>query len=206
MAEKSMAAVIVVDFQADFTELHNGALAVPGTGEDYVQLVVMETGNYKRQSLPIIATRDYHPANHVSFYASHAAKKPLDVVEIDGRRQILWPKHCVQGTHGADILLPEPLIDHVITTANRPEFESYSAFRDDGGKETGLKSLLDDMGANHLIVYGLATDYCVKETVIHALEQNYGVTLVMSLCRGITPESTEKAVAQMKATGARILQ
>jgi nicotinamidase/pyrazinamidase len=204
MAEKSRAAVIVVDFQADFTEVHSGALAVPGTREDYVELVVRETENFRKQGLTIIATRDYHPSDHVSFYTNHPGKKPMDIIQIAGRRQILWPEHCVQGRSGAEILLPEALIDHVITTANRPEFESYSAFRDDGGQETGLKKLLDDLGANNLIVYGLATDYCVKETVIHALEQNYDVTLMMRLSRGITPETTQKAVAAMKAAGATI--
>jgi nicotinamidase/pyrazinamidase len=204
MSEKSQQAVIVIDFQADFTELRNGALAVPGTGRDYVDEVVSRTSEFKENGLPIIATRDYHPADHISFYTTHPGTKPLDVIQTHSGEQMLWPPHCVQGTPGAEILLSPDLITAVVSTADRPDAESYSGFRDDLGRESGLKSLLEDLGVKDLIVYGLATDYCVQATVTHAREEGYEVTLIKSLSRGITPEGTEAALEEMRAAGVRI--
>jgi nicotinamidase/pyrazinamidase len=197
-------AVIVVDLQADFTELKHGALAVSGTGKDYIELVLRETTQFKDEGLPIIATRDYHPQNHVSFYTNHPNKKPLDTVEVNGKTQVLWPPHCVQGTPGAEILLPIDAIDHIITTADKSEYDSYSSFVDDGGNKTGLQALLEKLSAGELIIYGLATDFCVKATVLHALELNYKVIVRQDLSRGITPETTKQALEEMRLSGARI--
>jgi nicotinamidase/pyrazinamidase len=204
MAKGNSRAVIVVDFQADFTELHEGALAVPGTGRKYVDEVIARTSDFKKRSLPIIATRDYHPADHISFYTSHPGAKPMDVIETHGHEQVLWPPHCVQGTPGAEILLPPDLITAVVSTADQPDAESYSGFRDDLGRDTGLKHILEELGVTDLIIYGLATDYCVQATVMHAREEGYEVTLVKSLSRGITPEGTDEAVEGMKAAGVKI--
>jgi nicotinamidase/pyrazinamidase len=197
--------VIVVDFQADFTELRKGALAVPDTGQDYVEEVIASTRRYKEQGLPILATRDYHPLNHISFYTRHEGKKAFDVIEVSGRKQVLWPPHCVQGTDGAKILLPSELITAVVSTGEDADFESYSGFRDDAGRDTGMKALLEGMGAAELIVYGLATDYCVRATVLHALEEGYAVVLISRLSKGITPESTRAALEEMQAAGAVIV-
>lgn len=204
MSDRGSEAVIVVDVQADFTEFRNGALAVPGTGSDYVEQVVARTREFREEGLPILATRDYHPPDHVSFFTRHPGKKPLDVIRIRDREQVLWPPHCVQGTPGAEILLPPEVITAVISTGNRAEFESYSGFRDDGGHDTGLKGLLREHGTRSLIIYGLATDYCVCATVLHALEENFDVTLLLDLSRGITPESTRKAIEEMRAAGAEM--
>jgi nicotinamidase/pyrazinamidase len=206
MTRRDAKAVIVVDVQADFTEYRNGALAVPDTGQDYVEETVEATRNFKNSGLPIFATRDYHPIDHVSFFTSHPGQKPLDVIRIGDREQVLWPPHCVQETPGAEILIPPDLITAVISTGDRSEFESYSGFRDDGGRDTGLKRHLEQIGAKDLIIFGLATDYCVKATAIHALEEGYGVTLLAGLSRGITPEGTKAALAEMKSAGAAIKQ
>ncbi len=200
----SQTAVIVVDFQADFTEFRNGSLAVASTGLDYVDLVIKETKKFKDLSLPIIATRDYHPPEHVSFYTNHPGKKVFDVVSVNAREQVLWPPHCVQGTPGVAILLPIDLIDHTITTADKPEFEGYSAFQDDGGRDTGLAALLNKLEATRLLVYGLAIDYCVKATVLHAVELGYEAVLLRRLSRGITPLGEQKAIKEMRSAGALI--
>ena len=134
MTRRDVQAVIVVDVQADFTEYRNGALAVPDTGQDYVENTVEATRNFKNSGLPIFATRDYHPVDHVSFFTSHPGQKALDVIRIGDREQVLWPPHCVQETPGAEILIPPDLITAVISTGDRSEFESYSGFRDDGGR------------------------------------------------------------------------
>ncbi len=206
MTRRDVQAVIVVDVQADFTEYRNGALAVPGTGQDYVENTVEATRDFKNSGLPIFATRDYHPVDHVSYFTSHPGQKSLDVIRIGDREQVLWPPHCVQGTPGAEILIPPDLITAVISTGDRSEFESYSGFRDDGGRDTGLKGHLEQIGAKDLIIFGLATDYCVKATVLHAIEEGYTVTLLASLSRGITPEGTKAAVEKMISAGAKIRQ
>lgn len=204
MDGRASKAVVVVDVQADFTEYRSGALAVPDTGQDYVEAVTEATRNFKNSGLPIFATRDYHPADHVSFFTSHPGKKPFDVIRIGDKDQVLWPPHCVQDTPGAEILIPPDLITAVVSTGDRSEFESYSGFRDDGGRESGLKRLLQDVGAKELTVYGLATDYCVRATVLHAMEEGFGVTLLAGLSRGITPEGTREALEEMQAAGAKI--
>jgi nicotinamidase/pyrazinamidase len=196
--------VIVVDVQADFTEYRNGALAISGTDAAYVEKVISRTRDFKDISLPIFATRDYHPADHVSFVTTHPGTKPLDVVMVEGREQVVWPPHCVQGTPGADILIPDDLITSVISTGAHSRFESYSGFRDDGGNDTGLQGELQRLGIKDLIIYGLATDYCVKATVLHALELNYRVKLLLDLSRGVAPDTTRAAIDEMKAAGAEI--
>jgi len=204
MSERQPLVVIPVHIQADFTELHSGSLAVPGTGQDYIDSVVAATIEYKQQGLTIVATIDYHPPNHVSFFTNHPGAKPFEVIRVGQVDQVLWPPHCVQGTPGARILVPRDLIDTVIETASDPIFDGYSGFRDDGGRETGLKRALLDLGAKKLIVYGLATDYCVRGTVLHALEEGFEVTLRLGLCRGIAADGTRSAVEEMTAAGAMI--
>jgi len=205
MLKEDTDAVIVVDMQADFTELHNGALAVPKTGRDYVLDVIERTREFKREGIPVVATRDWHPADHVSFFTSHAGAKPLDVVRVGEVDQTLWPPHCVQGTPGAEILIPADLITEVISSGSRREYDSYSGFKDDGGADTGLKATLEKLGAKRLMVYGLATDYCVRATVIHALKEGFEVTLDLGLSRGISSETTQAAVDEMKRFGAVIV-
>jgi nicotinamidase/pyrazinamidase len=204
MTDNKERAVIVVDVQADFTEYRNGALAISGTDAAYVEEVIGKTREFMELSLPIFATRDYHPADHVSFVTSHPGTKPLDVVVVEGRQQVVWPPHCVQGTPGADILIPEDLITSIISTGAHSRFESYSGFRDDGGNDTGLQGLLEKLGTKALIIYGLATDYCVKATVLHALELKYQVKLLLDLSRGVAPDTTRTAIEEMKAAGAEI--
>jgi nicotinamidase/pyrazinamidase len=202
MPEQNPVVVLVTDVQADFTQFRNGTLPVPGTGSDYVDEVVFRTRAYRDAGLSIVGIRDYHPADHMSFYTSHPGHKAFDAVRINDREQVLWPPHCVQGTSGAEILVPQDTFVARVSKGTRKDFDSYSAFKDDGGHDTGLNALLEEMGARHLIIYGLATDYCVKATVLHALQEGYGVTVVTRLCRGITPESAGAALEEMKMKGA----
>lgn len=198
--------VIVVDVQADFTELRSGALAVPGTDMDYIDDVRKATRRFQEQGLRIYFTLDWHPADHISFYTNNPGTEPLQEVEIEeGRRQIMWPPHCVQNTPGADILIDiEGPAERIQTGAN-PKFDSYSGFVDDGGNPTGLDRLLRRDGIKELIIYGLATDYCVKHTVLDAAALGYQVELLVNLCRGISPETTDSALKEMKARGVNII-
>ena len=90
MAKGSMA-VIVVDVQRDFTQMADGAIAVDGTDRGFIDKVRASTEMLKQAGLPILATQDWHPSEHVSFFTNHKGKKAFDVVTIQDRQQVLWP-------------------------------------------------------------------------------------------------------------------
>lgn len=192
---------IVVDLQGDFTEVKQGALAVAGTDEAYLESVRAACRRLFERGVALYATQDWHPADHISFFSSHPGKKPFEAVTIEGREQVLWPPHCVQGTANAEILLDPGLWRAVVKKGMDRRFDSYSGFRDDGGAETGLERLLKQDGIDHLLVFGLATDYCVKATALDAVRAGFRVTLVESLCRGVAPETSAAAIAEMKKAG-----
>jgi len=199
--------VIVVDVQADFTKLKSGALAVPGTDIHYIDDVYNATRQFQEQGLRIYFTLDWHPADHISFYTNNPGTEALQEVEIEeGRTQVMWPPHCVQNTPGADILIDIEGPAERVQTGSNPKFDSYSGFVDDGGNQTGLDRLLRRDGIKKLIIYGLATDYCVKHTVLDAVALGYQVELLVNLCRGISPETTDSALEEMKAKGVAIIR
>ncbi len=198
--------IIVTDVQADFTELRSGALAVPGTDAHYVNAVDAATRRYAAQGLSIYFTQDWHPADHVSFYTNHPGTKPLQIKEIDGRPQVMWPPHCVQNTPGAMILIATDGPSQKVRKGMDPKFDSYSGFADDGGRKTGLDNLLQRDGIKKVMIYGLATDYCVKATALDAIEAGYQVDLILDLCRGVSPDTTASALEEMAARGVAIIR
>lgn len=191
-------AVIVVDVQADFTESRSGTLAVPGTDNRYLDAVVRATRELSERGFPVFFTQDWHPGDHISFYTNHPGAEPFETVQINGRTQVLWPPHCVQETPGAEILIPAYFGDRIVRKGTDPRFDSYSGFADDGGKPTDLNDLLQREGIKKVIVYGLATDFCVKATVMDALKNGYSVQLFLDLCRGVSSATTETAVAELQ--------
>ncbi len=196
--------VIVVDLQGDFTTLHNGSLAVEGTDQSYIDDVLTSTKILKEKKYQIIATQDYHPPNHISFNTSHSDKQVYDIIDIDGRSQILWPPHCVQNSKNAEVLLPDNLASGIVQKGCDPRFDSYSGFFDDGGASTGLIDILKTNTTDTLIIYGLATDYCVKATVLDAVNEGFKVILIEDLCRGVAQDTTKIAIEQMRASGIQI--
>lgn len=211
-------AVVVIDVQEDFTQPNaykiekkkgkpiEGRLQVPNSGTEYVKSVIDATRLLKKKGFKIYATQDWHPQNHVSFASNHPVKKPFEQIPLKGApggMQTLWPDHCVVNTTGARILLPLTLFSGVIKKGNDPSHDSYSGFADDGGKETELNSILKKNGIKNLIIYGIATDYCVMATAIHGVERGYTVYLITDLSRGVDyPAGTVKeAVAKMKDKG-----
>jgi len=191
--------IIVVDLQADFTELKSGALAVAGTDAKYIDAVEKETRQFLKQGQPVYLTQDWHPANHVSFYTNNPGTEPMQIVEIEGRPQVMWPPHCVQNTSGAEILITTEGLTKTVRKGMNPRFDSYSGFTDDGGGKTDLNDLLRQDGIKNLIIFGLATDYCVKATVLDALEAGFQVELLLNLCRGVSSETTKNAIEEMTA-------
>lgn len=193
--------VVVVDIQGDFTTWKGGSLAAPASDERYVSEVEMATRRMKDRGFKAIATQDWHPANHVSFYTNHAGKKPLDVITVRGRPQVLWPPHCIQGSPGAEILIDNSLFDAVVQKGMDAQFDSYSGFEDQGGYRTALDNILKELGINRLVIYGIATDYCVRDTALHGIEYGYRVVVIEGLCRGIAPDTTEGAIREMEEKG-----
>ena len=194
-----MNALILVDIQNDF--LPGGALAVPH-GD---QVIAVANEQQTRFDL-IVATQDWHPADHQSFAANHDGKQVGDLVSLNGLPQILWPVHCVQGTHGADFApaLKRERWVRVFKKGLEREIDSYSGFFDNGhAKDTGLASWLRQQGVDSVYVLGLATDYCVKFTALDAVSLGFRTYLILEGCRGVNlqPKDTQRAVEEMSAAG-----
>jgi nicotinamidase/pyrazinamidase len=175
-------ALLIIDFQNDFTA--GGALAVPD-GDAIADRVneLLGSGDFDL----VVATRDWHPADHHSFKAQGGP----------------WPPHCVQGTHGAELhpSLERDAIDVVIDAGYRPELEGYSGF-----EKTELAATLREHDVDEVTVVGLATDYCVKETAADALREGLGVTVDREGIRGIDvkPGDSERALDELRAAGAKV--
>jgi nicotinamidase/pyrazinamidase len=193
--------VIVVYVQGDFTTYKNGSLAVAGTDKAFVDKVQKATAELSAKGYPIFGTQDWHPESHVSFFTNHADKKPFDVIKIEDRTQVLWPPHCVQGTENARVLVDNNLFLAVVKKGQDTRYDSYSGFQDDGGAKTEMNRILHKNGIKELIVYGIATDYCVKATAVDAADAGYKVTVIEGLSKGVAPETTAKALEEMKAKG-----
>ena len=205
-------AVIVVDVQKDFIE--GGSLAVPNSGQDYIEEVDIATRRLKSRGFKILATQDWHPEDHISFYTNRdvssitADTQAKPQPSEPERLQTLWPPHCVQYTEGAAILLStngeNKVVDAIIQKGANPKYDSYSGFQDDGGTETPLNEMLKLAGVKKVLIYGIATDYCVKATVMDALKRGYETALITSLCRGVRLDSTTLALHEMERAGAAI--
>lgn len=198
--------VVVVDLQADFTELKSGSLAVPGTDSNYVKGVRDALKAFFDKGARIYYTQDWHPANHVSFYTNNPGTEPMQIIEVAGKPQVMWPPHCVQGTAGSEILMPEEWARETVRKGTDRRLDSYSGFADDGGRKTALDGYLHRDGIKKLIILGLATDYCVRATVLDAVQAGYEVGLRLELCRGVTSDTTKKAIQEMEEKGITILQ
>lgn len=200
-----MQALLLIDIQNDF--LPGGALAVP-RGDEVVQVA-----NRLMQAHcadVVVATQDWHPPGHQSFASAHAGRQPLEVIELHGLQQVLWPDHCVQHTYGASLAaaLDSQHIVRVIFKGLDPQVDSYSAFFDNAQRHcTGLEHWLRTRGVCGLIVLGLATDYCVKFSVLDALALGFEVRVVLDGCRAVNldPADADRAIGQMRQAGARIV-
>ena len=197
-------ALLIVDVQNDFCP--GGALPVP-EGDAVVPLI----NQLSRLFRVVGATQDWHPEGHVSFAGSHPGKKPTETVLWEGREQVLWPDHCVQGSRGADL---HPALDtrplrFILRKGIRPGMDSYSGFLENDHKTTtGLSGLLRELGVRRILVAGLATDFCVRATVLDGIETGFRVAVLLDACRGvdIPAGNVKKALEEMKAKGARILE
>ena len=176
-------ALIVVDMQNDF--MPGGALPVP-EGDSIVPRLNEYIELFEGRALPVFFTRDWHPENHISF-KGHGG---------------IWPPHCVQNTEGAmfhkDMRMP---LDNkfIISKGTSPDFDAYSGFQG-----TVLDSLLRERGVTRVFVGGVATDYCVKNTVLGALNLGYSAILLLDGIKGVDvkPGDSERAIELMLDRGA----
>src|SRR3982751_932468 len=199
-----MNALILVDLQNDFVP--GGALAVQG-GDSIVPIV----NGLEAKFDIILATQDWHPANHGSFAANHAGKAVYDRIELNGLPQTLWPVHCVQNTTGAALVqaLEKGMISHIVQKGTDPGIDSYSGFFDNGHrKATGLGDYLKEQKVENVFVAGLALDYCVKFTALDAIQLGFKVHVIEDACRGVNlkPGDVATAVHEMQAAGVKMVR
>lgn len=199
-----MEALIVVDVQNDFCP--GGALPVPN-GDDVVPVI-----NRLGERFPVVvASQDWHPENHVSFASHHPGLRALDVIELDGQPQVLWPDHCVAGTWGADF---HPGLDTrpfrmIVRKGTDPRVDSYSAFRDNRrDRVTGLAGFLRELGVTRVTVVGLATDYCVAATAHDAVELGFAATVLLPACRAVAapPGHLEATLERLRQAGVGLVE
>ena len=199
-----MKALIIVDLQNDF--LPGGALPVPHGNE-----VIPVANKLQRHFELVLATKDWHPADHGSFAANHKGKKPGDRILLDGIEQILWPVHCVQNTRGAEFApsFDTSRIIHVFHKGIDPKIDSYSTFFDNAHRRhTGLAHYLEKRGIKDVYLMGLALDYCVKYSALDARHLGFNTHVILDGCRGIELESgdIDRALNEMKSAGAVLLK
>ncbi|GHC52179.1 bifunctional nicotinamidase/pyrazinamidase [Neogemmobacter tilapiae] len=174
-------ALIVIDIQNDFCP--GGSLAVAG-GDQIIEAVNALMDEFSC----VVLTQDWHPADHTSFADNHPGAAPFSLTEMPYGPQVLWPRHCVQGSKGAEFhpaLRTDPA-QLIIRKGFRAGIDSYSAFfENDKVTATGLDSYLRNRGISHVTLVGLALDYCVAYSAVDAAKLGYGVTVLESACRAI---------------------
>jgi len=185
-----MTALVLVDIQNDFLPegsfpVHDGDQILPVVNE----LVMLPFSC-------IVATKDWHPANHGSFAALHN-KQPGERIMLGGLEQILWPTHCVQNTPGAEFspALDTSRIQEVFFKGTNRNIDSYSTFFDNGHRRsTGLGKYLKSKGVHTIYIAGLTTEYCVESSVRDAYDKGYRVFVIQDATHTIDEKSHQHAV------------
>lgn len=196
-----MKALIIIDVQYDF--LPGGALAVDH-GNEIVQTINELQSEYDL----VVATQDWHPRGHKSFFTSHPNKKAFDEISLNGLNQVLWPEHCIQGTKGAE-LVPELLTDAIEAIFRKgmdKEIDSYSGFFDNGRKKsTGMADYLKGRGVTEVAVCGVAADYCVYYTANDALDLGFKSSIIARASKPINLERYEGVKKDFQLKGGTVI-
>ncbi len=204
MTQNKSRALIIVDVQYDF--LPRGALAVKD-GDLIIPIINAVQQKFDR----IVATQDFHPADHGSFASNHPGKSPGEFVELKGLSQILWPDHCVQHTKGSEFHkdLDQSKWEEVFEKGKDPLVDSYSGFFDNARKaKTGLGDYLKESGVKEVFICGLAQDYCVKFTALDAVSLGFETVLISDATKAVNlgPEDGEKALKEMAKAVVRFVK
>ena len=196
-----MNALILIDIQNDF--LSGGSLEVP-KGDEIIDNVNSIMDNYNI----VVATKDWHPKDHISFASNHKNKNVGQIIKINNLDQMLWPDHCIKDSKGSEF--PKKLNSHkihkIFYKGVDSDIDSYSGFYDNGKiRSTGLSNFLKKSNINQVDIVGLATDYCVKYSSIDAYNEGFKTKVLCSCVRGISVQTTETAFKEMKDKGISII-
>lgn len=195
-----MKTLVLVDVQNDF--MPGGALPV-SEGDAIVPVI---NGMLDRFDL-VVATQDWHPADHGSFASNHDGRQPFEVIDLDGLEQTLWPDHCVQGSPGAAFHpdLDMRPVEAIFRKGMDARIDSYSGFFDNGHrKSTGMAGYLRERQAHDLYFCGLAADICVHYTLMDALEGGFAATLIEPASRALDRQAFDKLKGRLIDAGGRI--
>lgn len=198
-----MKALLIVDIQNDFCP--GGALEVPD-GDKIIPTVNKLIDHFD----VVVQTQDWHPAGHSSFASSHDGKEPFDTVEMDYGTQVLWPEHCIQGSEGAEFHKDLNTLKSqvIIRKGFRKAIDSYSTFFENDQKTaTGLTGYLKQRGVTDLYTVGLATDFCVKWSILDGIGEGFNMHIVEDAVKGIDLNgSLDEAWDEMKKKGVKVTQ
>lgn len=197
-----MKALLIIDMQNDF--MPGGPLGVSGA-----DLLVPKINALIPQFPYVVASMDWHSEDHVSFADNHPGHTAGQTILVNHVPHILWPRHCVKNTRGADLTpgIKRESIDYFCYKGIDSDIESYSAFFDIAkGKSTGLDPHLKSHGITDLYLTGVATDYCVLFTALDALHLGYRVFVIADACRAVNlqPEDEERALHKIVTQGGTI--
>jgi len=196
-------ALIVVDVQNGFTP--GGNLAVTDADQ-----IIPLINRLARQFEMVVLTQDWHPEQHVSFADNHENKAPFETIELPYGTQVLWPKHCVQGTADAEFhpALDIPTAQLIIRKGFHPEIDSYSAFMEaDRKTPTGLNGYLKEHQIDTVYIVGIATDFCVAWTALDAVQMGFTTYVIEDACKAIDLNgSLQSAWQSMLAQGVQRIQ
>ncbi|WP_316822518.1 bifunctional nicotinamidase/pyrazinamidase [Pedobacter gandavensis] len=196
-----MNALIIIDVQYDF--LPGGPLGV-NNGDEIIQTINMLQSTYDL----VVATQDWHPIGHKSFYTSHSNKKPFEEISLNGVNQILWPEHCLQGTKGAELVteLSTNNIEAIFRKGMDKKIDSYSGFFDNARKKaTGMADYLKGRGITSVAVCGLAADFCVYYTASDALDLGFKSSIIDCATKPIDPKEFEEIKKHFQQKGGTII-
>ena len=196
-----MKTLVLVDIQNDF--LKGGSLAVP-EGEKIIKPINKIIKQYDL----VIATKDWHPKNHISFASNHQDKKIGDIINVNGVDQVLWPDHCIQNSYGSDFPLQLDIskLTKVVYKGSDANIDSYSGFFDNGHfRSTGLSDYLKSNDVNKIDYVGLATDYCLKYTAIDSVSEGFKTRVLINCIKGIEEKGCELALNKMKSKGVELI-
>ncbi|WLF83026.1 bifunctional nicotinamidase/pyrazinamidase [Moraxella sp. ZY210820] len=200
---QAQTALIIVDMQNDF--MPNGALAVQNADQ-----IIQPINQLAQHFQNVILTQDWHPNEHISFVDNHTNQQVFDYIELSYGQQVLWPRHCVQGSQGAefhrDLNIPHTQL--IIRKGYHVEIDSYSAFLEaDKKTATGLASYLRERQINTVYIVGVATDYCVKWTALDAQQAGFKTYVIEDMCKAIDINgSLAQAWLEMSQAGVQRVQ
>lgn len=197
-----MTALLLVDLQNDF--MPGGALPASKGKEilPAINRLLAEKFDF------IVASKDWHPKQHGSFAATHG-KQPSEKILLEGVEQILWPVHCVQGSEGANFApgWDAAKVESIVYKGIEEKIDSYSAFFDNALlRSTGLFELLKEKKIDSIYIAGLTTDYCIKYSVLDALQLGFEVYVVTDACAAVNIHANDdrKAFIEMEQSGAHL--